>query len=66
MAKRKARVVGIPVGSDQRWQVESDLRTLQEACMIRKDAKRFKAAQTLAREKLEELGKVLGAEPYKE
>ncbi len=60
MAKHKSLAVGIPVGSDQRWQAEDDLRTLQNACMIRKDPKRLKAVQALAREKLVEMGKILG------
>lgn len=44
------------------WQIESDLRTLQEAEAIRKDPKRFKKAQELAKTKLMELAKVAGGD----
>ena len=62
--KRRSRVVGIGASLDQKWQVESDLSTLQQACVIRKDPKRFAAAQALAKEKLVELGKIMGDEGY--
>jgi hypothetical protein len=41
------------------YQVESDLRTLQEAEAIEKDPKRMKAAQELAKKKLVELAAVV-------
>lgn len=59
MAKRRA-VAGISIGQDQKWQAESDLRTLTDACAIRKDKKRYAAAQALAKTKLVEMAKVAG------
>jgi hypothetical protein len=41
------------------YQIESDLRTLQEAEAIEKDPKRMKAAQELAKKKLVELAAVV-------
>lgn len=43
----------------RKWQIESDLRTLQDAEAIQKDPKRFKAAQELAKKKLVELASVV-------
>lgn len=62
MAKK---IKGMSPFSDARCQAEDDLRTLQRACEIRKDPKRLKAAQELAKEKLEELAKVSAQEPMK-
>mgnify|MGYP001193091770 CR=1 FL=1 len=52
------------VAMDDKWKVEGDLRTLQDACAINKDPKRLKAAQALAKEKLMEMAQVAGE--YKE
>lgn len=41
--------------SDKKWQTEDDLRTLQRAAEINKDAKRMAACKALAKEKLGEL-----------
>jgi hypothetical protein len=63
MAKRKrSAVAGIATGVPQDWQAESDLRTLIDACEIRKDKKRYAAAQALAKDKLTEMAKVAGGE----
>ncbi|MBI5255530.1 MAG: hypothetical protein HY855_03450 [Burkholderiales bacterium] len=43
---------------EERWKVESDLRTLMEAEAIEKDPKRFAAAKALAKERLLELASV--------
>ena len=58
MAK-KSRVVGIPT-SEHRWQAESDLRTLMEAVEVKRDKRRFVAAQKLAKERLADIAKVAG------
>ena len=42
------------------YQAEEDLRVLVEDREIRKDPKRFKAAQKLARAKLADMGKIAG------
>ena len=43
---------------EEQWRVESDLRTLVEAEEIRKDPKRLKKAQALAKEKVVETAAV--------
>lgn len=53
----KAKSMGL-YAADEKWKVESDLRTLQDAEQIRKDPKRLAKAQRLASEKLEELALV--------
>ena len=40
---------------DKKWQTEDDLRTLQRAAEINKDAKRLAACKALAKDKLGEL-----------
>jgi hypothetical protein len=45
------------------WQVENDLRILQECEVIEKDPKRLAAAQALARKKLLELAAVASEGP---
>ena len=56
MAKKKG--MPITVSEDNRWRAESDLSTLMEAEKIKADAKRFAAAQTLAKEKMLAVAKV--------
>jgi hypothetical protein len=58
MAKKHSAPVGYATEM-AKYQVESDLRTLQEAEAIEKDPKRFKAAQELAKKKLVELASVV-------
>jgi len=58
MAK-KSRVVGMAT-SDHKWQAESDLRTLMEAVEVKRDKRRFGAAQKLAKERLADIAKVAG------
>lgn len=48
------------ISPDKKWQVESDLRTLCEAEEIKKDPKRFKACQEMAKEKMMEMGAAVG------
>lgn len=43
------------ITSDKEWQIEDDMRTLVRAEEIRKDPKRLKAAQQLAKKRAEEL-----------
>lgn len=58
-SKKKSNHSPAYVDSMAQYQVESDLRTLQEAECIEKDPKRFKAAQELAKKKLVELAAVV-------
>jgi len=67
MAKAKSRGSTLVAMGDEKWRVESDLRTLQDACAIKKDPKRLKAAQALAKDKLLEMAAVAGESgEYKE
>lgn len=43
---------------EERWRAESDLRTLQEAEMIRRDPKRMRTMQKLADEQMKALEKI--------
>lgn len=47
---------------DRDWRAESDLRTLVEAEKIKKDKKRFAAAQAKAKEKMMEVASVASEE----
>lgn len=49
------------ISEDKKWRAESDLRTLVEANEIKKDRKRFEAAQKLASEKSLEMGGIASA-----
>lgn len=62
MAKRRSRIAGIAVGMDRDWQAEADLRTLMDACKIRKDKKRLAAAQAQAKKQLMEVAAVASGE----
>lgn len=63
MAKaKKSRVQTLGVVSDKKWQAESDLRTLLDACAIRKDKARFKAAQSMAKDRVAEMAKIAAGE----
>lgn len=72
MAKKR-RTIGMAATVDRNWQAESDLRTLLDACKIRKDKKRFAAAQAVAKQQLLEVAAVAsenetakeGADDYK-
>ena len=59
MAKKSKGNVSIR--PDEEWQVESDLRTLMEAKVIRADAKRFAKCRALAKKKLAGIASVAGA-----
>ena len=56
--KRKTSVAGIGVMEDRKWRAESDLRILLDACAIRKDKARFKAAQEIAKTKVAEMANI--------
>lgn len=55
MSKAKAAPSPSYSEMEKKWRTESDLRTLQEAAEIRKDPKRLRAAQAMAKTKLAEL-----------
>ena len=57
MAKTKISNIAAPT-IDKKWQAEDDLRTLINASEVRKDKARYKAAQMLAKEKLDEYGEL--------
>jgi hypothetical protein len=48
--------------TDKKWQAESDLRTLLDACAIRKDKARFKAAQAVAKDRVVEMTAIAAGE----
>lgn len=56
MAKSKAATSMAAI--DEKWRIESDMRTLAEAAAIQADPKRLKAAQQLAKTKMMELAQV--------
>lgn len=53
--KVSTRAVGIGSLKVEDWQTSNDLSTLLEACKIKKDPKRMKAAQALAKSRLSEM-----------
>lgn len=59
MATKKTAAVAADKSMAE-WQAEDDMRTLTRAAEIRKDEKRLKAAQELAKKKLLELAQVAG------
>lgn len=50
---------------DKQWQIEDDMRTLVRAEEIRKDPKRLKAAQQMAKKRAEELNVLSQKTPVK-
>ncbi|MDH0900726.1 hypothetical protein N5C12_15380 [Comamonas aquatica] len=50
------------IAMDKEWQAEDDMRTLVRAEEIRKDPKRLKAAQAMAKKRADEL-KSLAPQP---
>ena len=56
--KTKDTITGMSPFNEAKYQAEDDLRTLTRAIEIRKDPKRMKAAQSLAKEKLAEYASV--------
>lgn len=57
MAKRKRSnaLVDVPMGD---WEAEEDLRCFMRVCEIKKDPKRLKRVNELAKERLDEAAKV--------
>lgn len=51
---------------DKKWQAEDDLRCLMHAAEVRKNPARYKAAQMLAKEKLDEYGELVTGKEDKE
>ena len=60
MAKKKSGCISCV--SDDYWRAESDLRTLIEAEKIKKDKKRFAAAQAKAKDQMMEVAAVASEE----
>lgn len=56
MAKTPSAIATIK--DDEKWRVESDLRTLIEAESIKNDPKRYAKVQALAKERMTEVAKV--------
>lgn len=52
MAKNKGKGLESWKDEEARWQCENDMRTLMEAEKIKKDPKRMKAVQQMAKEKM--------------
>jgi hypothetical protein len=54
MAKQKFEKLtkAMDMGSDEKWQVENDLRTLKEADAIMKDPKRMEKCKKLAMQEM--------------
>jgi hypothetical protein len=50
---------------EKRWRAESDMDTLIRAQEIRADPKRLKAAQDIARERVQQAAEVTATEPKK-
>jgi len=59
MKKNSAAAV---LKDDEKWRVESDLRTMIEAEAIKNDVKRFAKVQALAKERMTEVAKVASKE----
>lgn len=55
----------IAAAGEDKWQAEDDMRTLARAEEIRRDPKRLKAAQAIAKEKIKELEALQQAKPIK-
>lgn len=58
----KGKTGSISTVSDEDWRAESDLRTLIEAEKIKKDKKRFAAAQAKAKDQMMEAAYVASEE----
>jgi hypothetical protein len=56
----KAASISSYAADEAKWRTESDLRALQDAEAIKKDPKRFKACQELAKKKLMEMASIAG------
>lgn len=50
----------VSASDDDKWRAESDMRTLVEAEEIRRDSKRFAAAQACAKKKIADMKSVAG------
>ena len=55
----------IAAAGEDKWQAEDDMRTLARAEEIRRNPKRLKAAQAIAKEKIKELEALQQAKPIK-
>lgn len=61
--KRSSRAVGIGSMTDKDWRAEGDLDTLLQACKIRKDPARFKAAQEVAKQRIQDAAEISAQKP---
>ena len=61
MAKKKKTAAQIQAKENERWQAESDLRTLRQAEEIKSDGGRLRSARVVAKEELKALQKVEGS-----
>lgn len=61
-SKRKGSIAGMAPFEDAKYRAEDDLRALQRAMEIKRDAKRLKAAKALAKEKLAEMASIAGGD----
>lgn len=59
MAKSNKTSVPAP-DSEAEWRAESDMRTLIEAKKVKADAKRYAAAQAIAKQRLADVAAVAG------
>lgn len=65
MKKNMASSVGVPKGKserseEERWKIESDVKTLKEAEMIRMDTGRMKKAMSMMDEEMQAMMKAKG------
>lgn len=65
MAKESAKAVAASAKVEDRWQTESDVRTLIAYNELRKDAKRLAAAQAMAAEQAAALKAAQAVKPLK-
>ena len=58
MATKKRAAITSNAALESDWRTDSDLRTLMDAAAIRKDPKRYKAAQELAKTRMMEVAAI--------
>ncbi len=58
MAKGMKVTASAMLKDDEKWRVESDMRTLMEAEAIKNDPKRYAKVQAMAKQKMMEVAKI--------
>ncbi len=58
MAKAMKLTASAMLKDDEKWRVESDMRTLMEAESIKNDPKRYAKVQAMAKQKMMEVAKI--------